>query len=70
LQQPAQQLAFAEEVLLADEFLERARPHACSERLRFLEVGVMNLAEEVDGIFLRMEKVRRPDTINTARGLA
>ena len=49
LEQAAQQLAGAEEVLLADELVEGARPHARGQRLGLAEVGVTRLAEEVDG---------------------
>ena len=52
LQQASQQFAFAEEVLLAGEFIQRTRPHAGGQRLRLLQVRFMRLAEEIDGMLL------------------
>ncbi len=46
-QHSPQQLAFAEEVLLADKFRQRSRPHPRRERLHLLEVGCFGLGEKI-----------------------
>ena len=48
-EQPAEQLAGAEEVLLADELVERPRPHARGQRLGPAAVGGPVFVEQVDG---------------------
>ncbi len=52
LQQSAQQLARPEEMLLADELVQSARPHPRRERLGAAQVFFMGLLEEIDGISL------------------
>jgi hypothetical protein len=53
LEHAPQQLAGAEEMVLADEFIDRARPHARGQRLGLAEVGFVDVVEQVDGGDLR-----------------
>jgi hypothetical protein len=39
----------AEELLLADEFLQRPRPHARRQRLRLFKVLLVSLTKKFDG---------------------
>ena len=67
LEQTPQQLAGAEKVLLPDEFVQRPRPHACGQRLRLLEIGIMGLAKEVDRLISR--STPRGEVLRTPRVL-
>jgi hypothetical protein len=49
LEHSPEQLSRTNEVLLADEFLERPRPHSRRQRLGFFQIGVMDIAKEVNG---------------------
>ena len=48
-QHPAKQLAFAEEVLLADELVERARPHPRRQRSGLVAILFAKVVEEIHG---------------------
>jgi len=50
LQHTSQQLAGADEMLLADEFLQRPRPHSRRQRLGFFQIRFMDVVKQVDSM--------------------
>ena len=72
LQHAPQQLAFAEEMLLPDKLLERARPHPRRQRLRLLPIRFVNALEQVDGSppTLRSDREPRPMASTRAVGIS
>src|SRR5262245_9096942 len=48
LQQPSQELPFTQELVLTDEFVQGAGPHACWERLSLAQVLLVGFAKKID----------------------